>query len=67
MRSGADDVRCGALETLGNLAFCAANRPALLAAPGLRDWMGRLAQDKVLLPDADLGRVLSAHLPVCTA
>ena len=47
VRSGADDVRCGALETLGNLAFCRANRPTLLAAEGLRDWLARLAQDKV--------------------
>lgn len=47
MRSGADDVKTAALETLGNLAFCRDNRAAVLGAPGLRDWLARLAQDKV--------------------
>lgn len=47
VRSGADDVKTAALETVGNLAFCRANRPAILAAPALRDWLARLAQDKV--------------------
>ncbi|EIE23713.1 hypothetical protein COCSUDRAFT_41874 [Coccomyxa subellipsoidea C-169] len=47
VRSGADDVKTAALETLGNLAFCRDNRAAVLGAPGLRDWLARLAQDKV--------------------
>ncbi|BDA47659.1 probable calcium-independent phospholipase A2-gamma at C-terminar half [Coccomyxa sp. Obi] len=47
VRSGADDVKTAALETLGNLAFCRDNRSVVLAAPGLRDWLARLAQDKV--------------------
>lgn len=47
VRSGADDVKTAALETLGNLAFCRDNRPVVLAAAGLRDWLARLAQDKV--------------------
>lgn len=49
MRSGADDVKTAALETLGNLAFCRDNRAAVLGAPGLRDWLARLAQDRVRL------------------
>jgi hypothetical protein len=49
VRSGADDVKTAALETLGNLAFCRDNRAAVLGAPGLRDWLARLAQDRVSL------------------
>lgn len=47
VRSGADDVKTSALETLGNLAFCRGNRAAILGAEGLKDWLARLAQDKV--------------------
>ncbi|KAK9820032.1 hypothetical protein WJX72_005289 [[Myrmecia] bisecta] len=44
IRSGADDVKAAALETLGNLAFCLANRAIFLMTPGLRPLLSRLAQ-----------------------
>ncbi len=43
MRTGSDDVRAAALEVVGNLAFCAANRAALLATDGLLPLLARLA------------------------
>jgi len=42
MRTGSDDVRAAALEVVGNLAFCAANRAGLLAADGLLPLVVRL-------------------------
>ena len=43
MRTGSDDVRAAALEVVGNLAFCAVNRAALLATDGLLPLLARLA------------------------
>ena len=42
MRTGSDDVRAAALEVVGNLAFCAANRAGLLATDGLLPLVVRL-------------------------
>ena len=47
MRSGNDDVKIGALETLGNLAFQPKNRAAFMADTDLLAWISRLAQDQV--------------------
>ena len=67
MRSGADDVKTAALETLGNLAFCRDNRAAVLGAPGLRDWLARLAQDRVgLLTPAFCSRTDNICVSLCT-
>lgn len=44
VRSGADDVKAAALETMGNLAFARPNRVVLLACEGLREWLARLAE-----------------------
>jgi hypothetical protein len=44
VRSGADDVRAAALETMGNLAFARPNRAVLLACEGLLDRLARLAE-----------------------
>ena len=49
VRSGADDVKAAALETLGNLAFARPNRVVLLACEGLREWLARLAEAQVRL------------------
>ena len=46
-RSGNDDVKIGALETLGNLAFQPKNRAAFMADTDLLAWISRLAQDQV--------------------
>ena len=47
VRSGADDVKAAALETMGNLAFARPNRVVLLACEGLREWLARLAEAQV--------------------
>ena len=47
VRSGNDDVKIGALETLGNLAFHPQNRAAFLADADLLEWISRLARDQV--------------------
>ena len=47
VRSGNDDVKIGALETLGNLAFQPQNRAAFLADADLLEWISRLARDQV--------------------
>ena len=47
MRSGNDEVKVGALETLGNLAFQPQNRAAFLADADLLEWISRLARDQV--------------------
>ena len=47
VRSGEDNVKLGALEVLGNLAFCRDNCAPLLATEGLLEWLCRLAHDQV--------------------
>ena len=47
VRSGNDEVKVGALETLGNLAFQPQNRAAFLADANLLEWLSRLARDQV--------------------
>lgn len=47
MRSGTDDVRIGALETVGNLSFQLENRVIFLADADLLEWIYRLARDQV--------------------
>lgn len=55
VRSGADDVKAAALETLGNLAFAQPNRAVLAACEGLRDWLARLAEVQAgLCPQFDM-------------
>lgn len=43
VQSGTDDVKAAALEVVGNLAYPLPNREPLLATPGLREWLIRLA------------------------
>ena len=50
MRSGTDDVRISALETVGNLAFQVENRAVFLADAELLEWVNRLARDQVPPP-----------------
>ncbi len=47
VRSGTDDVRICALETVGNLSFQVENRDIFLADAELLEWISRLAQDQV--------------------
>ena len=49
IRSGTDDVRISALETVGNLSFQVENRVIFLADADLLEWIYRLARDQVLL------------------
>ena len=49
MRSGTDDVRISALETVGNLSFQVENRAIFLADADLLEWIYRLARDQVHL------------------
>lgn len=46
-RSGADDVKTAALETIGNLAFARENKVVFLQTPGLLSWLNRLARGQV--------------------
>lgn len=46
-RSGADDVKTAALETIGNLAFARENKVTFLHTPGLLAWLNRLARGQV--------------------
>lgn len=46
-RSGADDVKMAALETIGNLAFARENKVTFLHTPGLLSWLNRLARGQV--------------------
>lgn len=48
VRSGTDDVKVGALETVGNLSFQLENRVIFLADADLLKWISRLARDQVL-------------------
>ncbi len=48
VRSGTDDVKIGALETIGNLSFQVENRATFLADADLLGWIYRLARDQVL-------------------
>ena len=63
MRSGADDVKRGALETIGNLAFARRNRATLLGTAGLLTWLSRLAQGQAppsdIVPDHSVKLTLS--------
>lgn len=43
IRSGPDDVKCCALETVGNLAFPPDNRSKFLAAPAFHELLCRMA------------------------
>ena len=52
VRSGTDDVRISALETVGNLAFQVENRAVFLADAELLEWVNRLARDQVPLHSA---------------
>ena len=47
VRSGTDDVRISALETVGNLSFQVENRVIFLADADLLEWIYRLARDQV--------------------
>lgn len=47
IRSGADDVKTAALETLGNLAFVRENKVTFLHSPGLLSWLNSLARGQV--------------------
>ena len=49
VRSGTDDVRISALQTVGNLSFQVANRAIFLADAELMEWVYRLARDQVPL------------------
>ena len=49
VRSGTDDVRISALETVGNLSFQVENRVIFLADAELLEWIYRLARDQVHL------------------
>ena len=49
IRGGADDVKSKALQTAGNLAFCAENRTLLRKAEGMREIMLRLADSSAAM------------------
>ena len=55
LKSGAQDVQAGALETVGNLAFCKANRWRILHTPTLMERLAAIAHSS-LAATTTLGR-----------
>lgn len=47
VKSGAQDVQAGALETIGNLAFCRANRYLIMHTPTLMQRLGQIAHSSL--------------------
>ena len=47
MKSGAQDVQAGALETIGNLAFCRANRYLIMHTPMLMQRLTQIAHSSM--------------------
>ncbi|KAK9839624.1 hypothetical protein WJX81_001442 [Elliptochloris bilobata] len=64
VRSGADDVKAAALETMGNLAFARPNRAVFLACEGLRDWLARLAEAQLGVVAPRVRMAATRHLAV---
>ena len=61
VRSGTDDVRICALETVGNLSFQVENRAIFMADPEMLEWISRLARDQVRSVRPQLYRTVPSY------